>query len=431
MVNMNNPIGTALRGKGFQTMLSRVESITRRYGINDNKMASELTQLIELLKEFDCQATLPVTSTALARHQSLARKIQSEGIELAVHGYSHIDYSQLSLDQQIDHFHRARHIFESAGVKVTGFRSPYLRWNSDTITALCECGFTYDSSPALNWDVAKEWETDSFQHVLSFYGAESASLFPSIPNTSNGLVRIPYCLPDDEALIERFKLTDKTDMEKIWLAMLDKIYTAGELFTLGLHPERVSLCKDALRAVLMKARRLSPSVWIARLDEIAEWYTALGKASLIVQNQDDGKVGIKIFAPPRAFIISRSVNIETQQKPWAHGYHQIFSNEFTIPNTGKPWIGLSPGCPASLELFLRHQGFLVEISTDPALFSYYFDQSIFKAEDERNLLSSLEMETKPLLRLGRWPDGAQAALAITGDVDAFTIWDYGMRILNR
>ncbi len=428
---MNNPIGTALRGKGLQTMLSRVGSITQRYGITHNKMASELIQLIELLKEFDCQATLPVTSTALARHQSLARKIQSEGLELAVHGYSHIDYSQLSLEQQIDHFQRARHIFENAGVKVTGFRSPYLRWNSDTITALCECGFTYDSSPALYWDVAKEWETDSFLHVLSFYGAEAASLYPSIPNIPKGLVRIPYCLPDDEALIERLNLSDKTDMEKIWLSMLNKIYTAGELFTLGLHPERVSLCKDALRAVLKQARRLSPSVWIARLDEIAEWYTALGQASFIAQYQDDGKIYIKIKKPSRAFIISRSVNIDVQQKPWAQGYHQILTSEFTISNSGKPWIGLPPSRPESLELYLRHQGFLVEISTEPASFSYFFDQASFKAEDERDLLSSLETGSKPLLRLGRWPDGAQAALSITGDVDAFTIWDYGMRIFNR
>lgn len=412
-------------------MMSRVGSITQRYGITDNKMASELGLLIDLLKEFNCQATLPVTSTALARHQSLARKIQSEGIELAIHGYSHIDYSQLSLDQQIDHFQRARQIFERAEIKVSGFRCPYLRWNSDTISALSECGFTYDSSQALNWDIAKEWETDSFQKVLSFYGAESASLFLSAPSLVNGLVRIPYCLPDDEALVERFKLTNTTDMEKIWVTLLEKIYAAGELFTLGLHPERTSLCKNALRAVLMKARQLSPAVWIARLDEIAEWYTSLGKATFITNNQDDGQISIKISAPTRAIILSRSLNIQTEQKPWALGSHQILNNEFVIPGPCKPWIGLPLNRPESLEIFLRHQGFLVEISTEPSSFSYYFDQTTFEPKDERSLLASLEMEAIPLIRLGRWPDGAQAALAITGDVDAFTIWDYGLRIINR
>jgi hypothetical protein len=84
-----------------------------------------------------------------------------------------------------------------------------------------------------------------------------------------------------------------------------------------------------------------------------------------------------------------------------------------------------------LELFLRHQGFLTELSSEPTQFSYYFDQTTFQPEDERSILTDLEDETKPLLRLGRWPEGAQAALAVTGDVDAFSLWDYGMRIFNR
>jgi peptidoglycan/xylan/chitin deacetylase (PgdA/CDA1 family) len=430
-INMNNPIGTALKGKGLLTMLSRLGSITRRYGFVDKKIDSELTLLVDILREFNCQATLPVTATALARHQKIARRLQSQGIELAVHGYLHIDYSQLSLDEQIDHFQRSRQIFESAGIKPTGFRCPYLRSNSDTILALKECGFLYDSSPALVWDVAKEWDSDSFRHVLSFYGSQPETLFPSIPHLTKGLVRIPYCLPDDEALIERFKLTNKMDMEKIWLDMLDKIYANGELFTIGLHPERTSLCKDALRAVLKKARQLSPPVWIARLDEIAKWYIDLGKATFDVQTQVDGCIRIRIQGPSRAVIISRSVNIPAQKKLWSRGFYQIINNEFTISSAEKPWIGLPPNRPESLELFLRHQGFLVEISAETSQFSYYFDQTEFNRKDERPLLTLLDNGTKPLIRLGRWPEGAKAALAVTGDVDAFTIWDYGMRIINR
>lgn len=428
---MNNPIGTALRGKGIKTMLSRVGSLINRYGFSDKKMNSQLTQLINILEEYSCQATLPVTATALARHKTLAQKIQSRGIELAVHGYTHIDYSQLSLEQQISHFQQARQIFEQAGVNVAGFRSPYLRSNSDTILALKECGFSYDSSPALVWDVAKEWESDSFRHVISFYGAASASRFPSIPKLNNGVVQLPYSLPDDEALVERFKLTNPTDMNHIWLAMLEEIYQVGELFVVGLHPERVSLCQEPLRALLRKARQLSPYVWIARLDEITEWYLALGEAIVMAQKKSDGGLQINIQAPSRAVILFRSIDIHSPNKPWANGYQQILSNEFTIPDKGKPWIGLSPQRPESLELFLRHQGFLTEISSEPAQFSYYFNQTTFQPDDERIILTALEDETKPLLRLGRWPEGAQAALAVTGDVDAFTLWDYGMRIVNR
>jgi hypothetical protein len=36
----------------------------------------------------------------------------------------------------------------------------------------------------------------------------------------------------------------------------------------------------------------------------------------------------------------------------------------------------------------------------------------------------------PLVRIARWPREAQCALAVTGDVDALTIWDYGQRMWN-
>jgi hypothetical protein len=32
--------------------------------------------------------------------------------------------------------------------------------------------------------------------------------------------------------------------------------------------------------------------------------------------------------------------------------------------------------------------------------------------------------------LGRWPHNTGSALAITGDIDALTLWDYGLRYLG-
>jgi hypothetical protein len=47
------------------------------------------------------------------------------------------------------------------------------------------------------------------------------------------------------------------------------------------------------------------------------------------------------------------------------------------------------------------------------------------------MLVELNKSDISLLRLGRWPAAARSALAITGDIDAFTLWDYGRRILNN
>ena len=428
---MNNPFSVANQGKGVFGVLARAGAITQRYGLSGSKMDTAFVQLIRVLNEFDCSATLPVTARPLSRNLSSVHRLQSQGIELAVHGNTHVDYSQLSYEQQVEQIYHANQIFKQSGIPVSGFRCPYLRWNMDTLKVLSESGFQYDSSQALAWNVVSGKGTEDYHRVLEFYHAQMAEEYLSLPRMVNNLVRIPYCLPDDEALIERLKLENKTEITDIWLAMLDQIYSAGELFSLGIHPERTFQCKDALRAVLAKARSLSPIVWIARLDEVVAWYRSLGDVNFTTYSQNKGGTHICINAPSRATLLARYIDIQGPKKIWTQGYDQILINEFDIDCEHHPWIGLAPDCSVSLKSFLQHQGFLVEVSSNPTAFSYYFLQKNFDNKDERPLLAELESGNRPLLRIGRWPSGAQAALAITGDVDAFNLVDYGLRLWNR
>ncbi len=149
------------------------------------------------------------------------------------------------------------------------------------------------------------------------------------------------------------------------------------------------------------------------------------------QPQTGGRTQISVHAPAEAALLARSVDVQAPTKAWAQGYVQVLSREFVFGGELHPWIGLSQDCPASLQSFLRHQGYLVETSATSQAFSYYFSQRSFQPEDERPILAEIETGSRPLLRLGRWPGGAQAALAVTGDVDAFTLWDYGARVLYR
>jgi len=428
---MSNPIAIATQGKGFFPMLARGQAITSRYGFTPLKMDQALAQLFATLNEFGVEATLPFTAVALKRQNLIAHKYQALGLELAVHGLVHVDYSQLTVKDQLEHLRCAQSIFKQAGVWATGFRCPYLRWDAGMLAALSECGFAYDSSQALAWEVTDGLETDTYRRVLDFYGAQFALDYPALPRVAHGLVRIPYCLPDDEALVERLRLTDGKAMAEIWLTMLDRIYQAGELFTLGLHPERVPLCQGALRAVLEKARSLSPSVWIARLDEIAAWCQALRKTQFEIFQNDHNWSLIKIQAPPEATILVQSLEVLAAIQPWAGSYQRITGNEFIFRSNKRPFIGLSPDCPPALSDFLRGQGYLIEISPQPQEYGFYLQRAHFTPEDERPLLTELNQGEWPLVRLGRWPGGARCGLAVTGDVDAFTLWDYGLRIWGK
>ncbi len=46
------------------------------------------------------------------------------------------------------------------------------------------------------------------------------------------------------------------------------------------------------------------------------------------------------------------------------------------------------------------------------------------------LVRQIEDIDTPFLRFGCWPDGRQAALAISGDIDSVTVQDFFLRILE-
>ena len=424
---MSNPLAIAIKGKGVFPLVARARTIASRYDLTAAKMNRSVMLLVATLQRFGAKATLPVTAAALARHSAVTREHQSRGLEFAVHGLAHVDHTQLSQDEQHARFQRAKKVFERAGVHATGFRCPYLRWNADTLAALEQCGFAYDSSQALVWDVTNGLETDSYRRVLEFYGAQPAGDYPALPRIVGDIVRIPYCMPDDEALVERLKLTDSQAMAEMWLEVLQRTYEMGELFTLGLHPERAALCQAALHATLERACALSPGVWFARLDEIVSWWRALGQTPYQVRRTTDSMFHLSIEAPPAATILARNVKVEAPTQAWTGGYQRVYQTDFALWSDKRPFIGIAPGSPSTLYNFLRQQGYLVEVSTDAQSYSFYLQPGEFSPEDERRLLTQIEKGDWPLLRLARWPHGVQSALSITGDIDAFTLWDYGLR----
>lgn len=426
-------LAIALKGKGLAHLLKRSLSIARRYGLTPSRMDRALGGFVQALAPFACGATFPLTAWTLSHRGGWVGKYQARGIELAIHGYYHIDYSQLSLEQQIDHFSKAQQMFDAHHLDHKGFRSPYLRYNNDTLTALDQLDFSYDSSQAIAWDVVNEFMVDAYQRALEFYRAKSAEACVCVPRLAGdkGLVQIPYSLPDDEALVERLKLAGTEVIDTVWVEMLRRTHELGELFVLGLHPERIRPCENGLRTLLNHAFTLTPGVWIARLDEIAEWWRRRAATTYQVSPQAEGRFQIAIEGPPGMTVLARDVVVEAPTDPWDKGYQRVTPHSFMFRAPRLPLIGISPDAPESLVSFLRQQGYLLARSTEARLYTFYFDQKEFTSDNERSILMKLEEGDWPLLRLARWPGGAQSALSITGDIDALTLWDYGLRLFVR
>ena len=433
MQTIVKPFAVALNGKGPITLFKRIWSISQRYGLNAAKMDRSLERLSELLKRFKCQATLPITTVALVRNSAVIQKYQAQGIEFAVHGYLHIDHSQLSLAEQEAHFRNARRAFQENGIHFEGFRCPYLRWNEDTLTALEQTNFVYDSSSSLFWDLPGKHTSDSYYRVLEFYGAQSLADYLALPyfDEAHNLVRIPYCLPDDESLIERLNWDSAAEMNQIWPTMFHQLHQQGELFTLGLHPERIQDCSDALTATLQEAQAIAPTVWPARLSEIATWWKARHETVVEVITPQNDQLQLTINGPAGVTLLLRSLEVKTETKPWFDGYHQASEFPCIIQTNTRPFIGLSPDSAPALRSFLKQQGYIIEVTSTPDNYSLYLDYKSFSQYAERSLIAKIETANFPLARLGRWPNGTRSAFNVTGDIDAITFWDYSQRLWGK
>jgi hypothetical protein len=340
-----------------------------------------------------------------------------------------VDHTGLSDKDQLEQLARARRLFEWIGVPAVGFRAPYLRWNDATLEAVRANGFLYDGSQAFDWPLSSPLETAAYRRALDFYGAVTADDYPVVPWLDQGIVRVPYCLPDDEAVVDRLRLTPEA-IGELWLGILRATHERGELFTLGVHPERIESCAPGVVAVLEAAREERPPIWIARTDDIAHWWRDRLTSTVDVHENASNNLRIRIRGPRGLTVLARGLDVPAAGT-WADGYVRVRETEFDVRVERRPFIAIHPSSPTSLKLFLREQGYIVESADYPDAHTYFIAREHFTRADARSLLAELEEKAFPLLRLARWPDGARSGLSITGDVDALTIWDYAFRFLGR
>jgi len=391
-------------------------------------MAEALEVFLRVLRDFGCSATFPITSVVLARNRELISRYQKEEIEFAVHGYRHTDFSRMTLGMQLDELERAVRIFRVCGIRAEGFRGPYLRRTAQTARALRESDLLYDATPALAWPCLPAPPSPAYLQALVFYNAVEASDFPALPEMDNGVVQIPYCLPDDESVVDRLALTAH-QIADVWLAILDETMQRGELFVLGIHPERIRPCRQPLETVLSAAAG-SGTVWIARLCEIAAWWRNRTNAQVRISDESNGKTRVSVEGAMGTTLLVRGVDVDSPTAPAFDGYRRVTGSDVTFRSAVRPFIGVAPGtCPRTVS-FLLEQGYIVD-SAQPSACSHQLDLPDFRPTQKRALLQQLEQTNRPLIRLARWPHGARSVLAITGDIDAMSSWDYGLRLIGR
>jgi peptidoglycan/xylan/chitin deacetylase (PgdA/CDA1 family) len=264
-----------LKAKGFGKTVERAMSMINRYGFSSKKMERNLTDFVEIIEDYDAKASFAITAIPLEKHGDFIKSIYNKHIELAIHGYSHIDYSRLDARDQSEELKKAVEIFKKFDIKAYGFRGPYLQANDDTLNVLKKNGLLYDSSSSVHWNVVPEEyhkrKAHSYNLALKLYEPKDAFL----PYLRNGIIRIPVSLPDDEMLIDRLNIKNQKLLGNIWLKIMKKTIEKGGVFTLQLHPERIPLAFDTLKMLIEEATKRN--VWIASLKELAIQWQKNGK----------------------------------------------------------------------------------------------------------------------------------------------------------
>ncbi len=412
--------------RGAGNLVRRSVQIATRFGPNPERMGGRFERFMDILDEYAIRPTFPITALPMSRNPSFAHRLLERGAELAVHAWSHIDLSALDLEGQRTHMGRAVELFRSCSVPFTGFRAPYLHWNEDTMRVVAEFQFRYSSNQTVWWDVLDVAsmtppQKEGMQRGRAFYRPVSVAEMRVLPFRREGLVEIPVSLPDDEIPLDRMYIHDAGYLSEMWRRILDTSYQRGELFTLQLHPERIDFFAGALRGLLVDARARKPKVWIATLDEIAQWWDnkARNRAQFV---RDGDRFRVEVSACAGTTVVVSANGSERAQAPGV----------FEVESSARPCVGVAPGSSRDALAALADLGYLVEVGERADGYAVHLgrvERADFAAiEACRRVIAE---SRRPLVRFGVWPDGAKSAFSVTGDIDALTIWDFMYRFRGQ
>ncbi len=440
-----NLVSFSIKTKGIHNFARRLWTVFTRFGFSEAQTRQALHTIIGSLREYDGSPTFFIPAVVLQRHASLIAGIACRGAEVGVHGYIHNDYRFLTEHEQFKQTKQAISVFRRIQIPHQGFRNPYLGWTEESLHVFTALSFTYDSNEAVLHEVI---DIDTFSPLLRSGYEKSLALFQAIPcnaytlrpHFEGELLRIPISIPDDEMLFDRLRITDPDEVGRIWGKVMQHVYDLSGIYTLNLHPERGVLCRRALDNLLSYAHSRPLPVWIACLNDVAQWWKERSRFSLNITSLAHDRWHVEATCTPRATLLVRHLVVEDQPTiPWFGSDARIQSQCCTVKATLCPCIGLSPQTHKQIADFLHEQGYpFVHCSQEEAhKYALYLDipegwGTMREQQRQRcsELTEQIEQLEAPLLHFGCWPEGHRAALGVSSDIDSVTIQDFFLRVLE-
>lgn len=418
-------VAFTVQTKGLLGMLSRVGTISTRFGPTPRAIATRLERMVELTMSAGLVPTFPITATVLDRHPQPVRALAERGVEFAMHGLHHNDHFCEPESLQVLEVAAALRIFERHDIPVCGFRAPYLRANEGTSVAVRAAGLLYESDHVVAFPPASlglSAEDAAYRRALYMYSALDGARTVCRPSIVDELVRIPVSIPDDEIMLDRLHL-DEVQREATMLDMLAWTHERGDMLTMQVHPERFPRFAATIAAVLDEAARLPGGAWLAPMGEVARWWRSRAQCRVEITQHDDER-------RDQDCVVTLHGDARARLQLTRAGRTTPIDERSVTLRGPVPAVGVPNGAPDRLVAFLREEGYATRHTADPGECAVYLDADTDVA-DEVALRARIAAAPSPVVGVAMWPDARRCALAVTGDIDAFTYQDFVDRLLDN
>ncbi len=113
-----------------------------------NGIKKGLGKILNLLDNFNIKATFFCTGILAYKHASYIQLIESNGHEIASHGWNHERLSDLPYKKSYELIKKSKQVLQEIchNSEIIGFRAPYLSPPKNLFEILEDLGFSYDSS---------------------------------------------------------------------------------------------------------------------------------------------------------------------------------------------------------------------------------------------------------------------------------------------
>lgn len=422
-----------LRMRSMIHVAKRVLHILNSYGITTKQFYQTLSSYVDTVQEFGVTPTFPVTAKVVEKHPKLFQDFQEVGVQFAIHGYQHIDYTQIAPNEVKHHLEAAIDVFEKNKLNWSGFRFPFLRYDDVCLRLLDETGYSWDSSYVINWPLLKRdqfrdtrWQ--SYETMLKSYKTVDGNSTYALPEMRGNLVEIPVSVPDDDILIERLDIRDDDALYNILQKNMEMVRDQEGMLTLQLHPERFPYFHHPLKGCIQSAKQ-NEHVWIPTLNNISKWWRDKQSFRFEVKKIRKKKYKITANCDSKTTILVRSDEMRGERSNLWNNAFKIDEYSWEMKSATKPVIGVEPNAIDQVGSFLLGEGFAFECIEQDQEYSFLVEaQKSFDNTEKKKLLDSINQSTKPLIRFWRWPHESKYCLCISGDIDCVTIGDFGERL---